>query len=241
MMIDEVRWTEFLKGYVVKDCTIGFEEGRLGFLLYEELEEGASLENGFKIRILSVKLSNDMDKRFFSMSANGLGVGARLASAWAPQNEEFVAVGIGRETYSYKPKAYKGREETIPFEGRKLSADAYHEFDAAITKTVRVGCTVFAVGVPFRIFERMDAQRWKEHDDIAIPPEIGSSDRETMMDAVTNSTFQDLAGTSPQDMYAVGGEGTVWRRQGEAWKRMKFPGDLSLHTVAVEPNGTTYI
>lgn len=241
MIIDKACWNQFLNGYVIKDCTIGFEDGRLGFLLFEELDEDAQLEDGFKIRVLSVKLANEMDKRFFSMSANGLGVGSRLTSAWHPRNEEFVAVGIGREAYSYKPKMYKGREQDIPFVARKLSPQAYHEFDAVITKTVRVGETVFAVGGPLRIFERTDDQLWKEHADIEIPAELGSSDRETMMDAVSDSRFQDLAGLSTDDMYAVGGGGTVWRRKGGAWRQVEFPGNLALHTVTVAPDGVAYI
>lgn len=240
-MFDRDSWRRFMSGYIVFDCTIGFEDGRLGFLLYEEMAEDARMEDGFQIRVLAVKLANPMETRFFSMSANGLGVGARLTSAWSPQNEEFVSTGIARETYSYKPKTYKGREQDIPFEARKLTPEAYHEFDAVVTKIVRVGTTVFAVGGPLRVFERTGDQQWIEHVDIPIPAELGSADRETMMDALSDCRFEDLAGLSTSDMYAVGGAGAVWRRKGGTWTQMAFPGDLGLHTVAVAPDGTAYI
>lgn len=240
-MFDRESWNRFMSGYVVRDCTIGFEDGRLGFLLFQELDDDAQMEDGFQIRLLAVKLANPIETRFFSMSSNGLGVGAHLSSSWAPQDSEFVAVGITREVYAYKPKMHKGREEDIPFEVRKLAPDAYSEFGAGVLKTVRVGSTVFAVGGPFRIFERVGAQQWKEHADIPVPAEIGSADRETALSAIGDSSFHDLAGLSEDDMYAVGSGGAVWRRQSGRWTQMPFPGNLRLHTVAVAPDGTTYI
>jgi len=240
-MFDRESWNRFMSGYFIRDCTIGFEDGRLGFLLFEELDDDAQMEDGFQIRLLAVKVANPMETRFFSMSANGLGVGSQLSSAWAPQESEFVAVGIGLEVYAYKPKSHKGREEDIPFEVRKLGPDAYSDFGAGVLKTARVGATVYALGGPFRVFERVGPQRWKEHADIPLPAEIGSSDRETALAAIGDSAFQDLAGLSEDDLYAVGSAGAVWRRKAGRWTQMPFPGNLRLHTVAVAPDGTTYI
>lgn len=240
-IVDRASWERFLEGFVIVDCTIGFEDGRLGFLLYEELDADAQMEDGFQIRILAMKLGNPMESRFFSMSANGLGVGARLSSAWAPQEIEFVAAGIGREVYAYKPKAHKGREEDIPFPVRRLVPEAYSDFDAAILKTVRVGTTVFALGGPLRLFERVGPGRWIEHADIPMPEEIGSAVRDVALNAVGNSSFRDLAGLSVDDMYAVGDAGAVWRRQAGRWTRLPFPSTSPLHTVAVTPDGMVYI
>ncbi|MDH0868131.1 hypothetical protein [Mitsuaria sp. GD03876] len=239
-IFDRDAWHRFMSGYFIRDCTIGFEDGRLGFLLYEETED-RPMEEGFQIRILAIKLANPMETRFFSMSANGLGVGAQLCSAWAPQDAGFVGVGIGLEVYAYKPKVYKGREDDIPFEVRKLHPEAYSDFGAAVLKTARVGTTVFAVGGPLRLFERVGAQQWKEHADIPLPVDIGSADREVALAAIGDSSFRDLAGLSVEDMYAVGDRGAVWRRQEGRWSRLPFPGSQRLNTVSVTPDGTVYV
>jgi hypothetical protein len=240
-MIDKTNYERFLNGYFVRDCTIGYETGRLGFLLYQDADPDEDMSEGLQIRVLAVKLPNPMETRFYSMSANGLSISAQLSSGWSNSPDEFVACGIGRETYSYKPKSHKGREADIPFQGGKLHPDAYGEYGAAITKIVRVGTTVFAVGGPLRIFERIANQQWKEHLDIPIPIEIGSSDREIYLDVIGNCEFFDLGGLSSDNMYAVGSAGTVWRRKAGEWRQLAFPSNLRLHTVAVAPDGTAYI
>ncbi|UXH80645.1 hypothetical protein [Roseateles amylovorans] len=239
-LFDRPNWNRFMAGYMVRDCTIGFEDGRLGFLLFEELAPDAQMEDGFQIRLLAVKVGNPLETRFFSLSANALSVGANLSSAWSPLGE-FVAVGIGRHVYGYRPKSHKGREEDIPFEVRRLAPSAYSECGCAILKTVRVGMTVFAVGGPFRIFQRIGPQEWQEHSEIPIPAELGSSDRETALAAINASSFEDLAGLSEEDMYAVGSRGALWRRHQGRWGRARFPSTRDLHTVAVAPDGTAYV
>lgn len=242
MVFDKSAWKKYMDGFFVRDCTFGFEDGRLGFLIYEELEDDAELDEGWQMRLLAVKLSNPIDTRFFYITTNAIGVGGMIASAWHPRQQEFVVAGIGRQIYSYKPKEYKGREPDIPFPAAgKLKPDAYSEFDCAIMKTVRVGSTVFAVGGPFRVFERTANQQWIEHKDIPIPAAIGSADRETALHAIGNSGFEDLAGLSPDDMYAVGREGTIWQRTQGQWRQRAFPSNLDLFTVAVAPDGTAYI
>ncbi len=240
-MIDGENYKRFIDGYFVRDCTIGYESGRLGFLLYENQSDEEDLSEGFQIRLLAVKLPNPMETRFFSMSSNGLGIGASLSSAWSPSPNEFVACAIARETYSYKPKSHKGREPEIPFQGGKIHSDAYGEFDSVIYKVVRVGPTLFAVGAPLRIFERIPNQQWKEHKEIPLPIELGARDHDGYINAISNCDFRDLAGLSPDDMYAVGSAGIVWRRKGGNWRQLAFPSNLRLHTVAVAPDGTAYI
>ena len=100
---------------------------------------------------------------------------------------------------------------------------------------------MFAIGGPWRIFERIANQEWKEHEESPIPVEIGSPDRDVYINAVGNCEFFDLAGLSTDDMYAVGSAGTVWRRMGGQWRQLAFPSNLRLHTVAVAPDGNAYI
>lgn len=241
VLFDRDNWDEFMDGFMVRDCTIGFEDGRLGFLLFQEMDTDDHMEDGFDIWILSVRLNAPMESRFFALPADDLSVSGQLSSAWSPNTSELVAVGAGQSVYAYKPKTYKGQEPGIPFEGGKLRPDAAGEFGCAIYKTVRVGTTVFALGTPFRIFERTGPNQWREHIDIPIPSELGSSDRTVFRAALDECAFQDMAGLSEDDLYAVGQAGTIWRRKGGLWKQMPFPSNLGLHTVAVAPDGTAYV
>jgi hypothetical protein len=209
-------------------------------LVEEQDPEDESGEH-WKTKLVAANLEQPMESRIFSWAGNSLDH-ASISSAWEPNQAEYLAVDVSRRVWSYRPKVYKGAETPIPFPSAgKLNPDAYSEFDSAILKTVRVGITVFALGGPFRIFERQPGQQWLEHKDIPIPPAIGSADREIALHAIGNSEFRDLAGISTNDMYAVGSEGTVWQRVKGAWRNVAIPTNVDLFTVAVAPDGTAYI
>ncbi|WP_269632145.1 hypothetical protein [Pelomonas sp. BJYL3] len=241
MILDKERYQKFFDGYFVRDATFGFTHTRLGLLLVEESDPDEQADEHWQTKLVALNLDQPMESRVFSWKGNSLDF-ASISSAWEPSQTEYLAVDVGRRVWSYKPKTYKGSETPIPFPAAgKLKPDAYSEFDCAIMKTVRVGSTVFAVGGPFRVFERTANQQWIEHKDIPIPAAIGSADRETALHAIGNSGFEDLAGLSPDDMYAVGREGTIWQRTQGQWRQRAFPSNLDLFTVAVAPDGTAYI
>jgi len=53
--------------------------------------------------------------------------------------------------------------------------------------------------------------------------------------------FQDMPGHSEQELYAVAGEGDVWRYEGEKWTRCGFPSKEQLGTVTMGGDGKVYI
>jgi hypothetical protein len=238
--VDRERYGKYLAGFFVRDASLGFSEFRIAFLLVRTPEFKDDLGDGWDTRLITFNLEQPMPTRVFSMTGNNISH-ASIASSWSPDHQEYVAVDTMARVWAYKPKTYKGSEPPIPFRAGKLHPDAYGEYAAAIHKTVRVGTTVFAIGAPFRIFERIDNQQWREHTDIPIPADIGSPDREVYIEAIGNCDFKDLAGLSVDDMYAVGSAGVVWRRQAGQWRQLAFPSHLRLHTVAVAPDGTAYI
>lgn len=240
MIIDKQHWDTFIAGFFIRDCTIGFEDGRFGFLLYEELEPEQHLDDGWRTRVLAVKMDNPMERRFFAGSANKLSF-STISSAWAPNQSEFVVVDSGRMSWAYKPKTYLGDETEIPFDGRGYGYSDLGEIGCSVTKVVRVGTTVFAIGGVLRIFERLNDQQWRDVKEIPIPAEFKSKNDDVITAAIGNSRFYDLAGYSTEDMYAVGGAGTVWHKKGEKWRQCPFPTNLRLHTVACGDDGLVYI
>lgn len=241
MIFDRETYKRFFHGYDIIDCTIGFEPGRLGFLL-AEIKEGKAHDDPYQLRLLAVKRTSPVETRFFWLSANALDLWSDLSSAWAPDHAEFVGVGVGRSVYAYKPKVYKGQEARIPFHRTPADSEEWR-YDSTARRTGRAGTTVFCVGWPYRVYERLGPGQWREHTDIPLPEGLDSTDKEVFEDAMEldRHSFHDLAGRSAQDLYVVGSGGSVWRRQGEAWRKLAFPSDLALRTVAVAPNGTAYV
>jgi hypothetical protein len=198
------------------------------------------MEDGWETTLLAVRTDLPIEERCYAISGKRLSF-ASISSAWAPNQAEFIAVDTDRRVWSYKPNAYEGAENNIPFDSGPKPENAYGEFDAAVFKLARVASTVFAVASPFRLFERVGPEQWQEHTSIPIPAALKSPDRDTYIQALGDTDFLDLAGFSTTDMYAVGGAGTVWHRKGEQWREMPFPTKLRLHTVACGGDGFVYI
>lgn len=233
MIFNKKTWNIVGNGFFVRDCTIGFEDGRIGFLLVENNEE-KHIDDGWDTRLVTIRLDAPLETNYFVRQGGNMSHPS-ISSAWVPRQTEFVMADTYRRVWSYKPKQYKGSEGEIPFDS------GGHDFDAVITKTVRVGSTVYAIGGPFRIFERLKEQKWKEIVGIPIPAAFKNKDRKKVIEAVGHSFFFDLAGTSEDDMYAVGDAGTVWHFGGKQWAQVAFPTTLRLVTVACGTNGEVYI
>jgi hypothetical protein len=53
--------------------------------------------------------------------------------------------------------------------------------------------------------------------------------------------FDDIAGFSEDDLYAVGGKGDVWHYDGKTWQQVAFPTNLWTETVCCGGDGNVYI
>lgn len=239
MIFNKEYWEHLCSGFMIRDCTYGFEDGRFAFYLVEEGDEH-HLDNGWTTRIVIVNMQQPMESRFFFLDVEGMSF-STMSSAWAPSQTEYVLADSFRNVLSYKPKTYRGPEEKIPFDGRGYGFKDAGEVGSAIHKVVRVNTTVFAIGTPLRVFERLPGQQWREHDELPLPEQLKSDDREKIIEALGNSMLVDLAGFSETDMYAVGGGGAVWHFDGKKWSAIEFPTNNRLYTVACGADGLVYI
>ncbi|QIL82704.1 hypothetical protein G7047_24280 [Diaphorobacter sp. HDW4A] len=62
-----------------------------------------------------------------------------------------------------------------------------------------------------------------------------------MLEASISQGFKDMDAFSESDMYAVGGDGDVWRFDGTRWQQQGFPSNLQLATVTCAGDGYVYI
>lgn len=239
MIINKENWDIFCSGFMIRDCTYGFDNGRFAFYLVEEPDEH-HLDNGWTTRVFVVNMEQPMETRFFAFETEEMSF-STISSAWTPNQTEYLLVDSFREVVSYKPNKYEDHEEEIPFDGRGYGFKDAGEIGSSIYKVVRVNNTVFAVGSPLRVFQRMADQQWMEHKGIPIPEQLRSEDREQILEGLDNSMLIDLAGFSEMDMYAVGGGGAVWHFDGETWRVVEFPTNNRLYTVTCGGDGLVYI
>ncbi len=120
-----------------------------------------------------------MDKRFYALEGDSLSF-STISSAWEPNQTEFLLVDTGRRLWTYKPKTYNGIEPPIPFDGKGYGYADAGQVGCAIARVTRVEGTVFAVGAPLRIFQRMPNQQWHEHKGIPMPAGLLSKDDEVI-------------------------------------------------------------
>ncbi|MDQ1835551.1 WD40/YVTN/BNR-like repeat-containing protein, partial [Massilia scottii] len=78
--------------------------------------------------------------------------------------------------------------------------------------------------------KRLDKGEWFSHSE-AIPKLADSSD----------AGFEDIAGFSENDLYAVGGKGDVWHYNGKTWQQVSFPTNIWTTTVCCGGDGNVYI
>lgn len=236
MIINKEAWEKYFKGFDIYDCTYGYEHGRIGLALIELVEEDHDeYDNPFYIpekRFISIAINNPSEKRIYGCRANNISL-MTISSGWSPSKNEYVMVSQGRAVISYKEDEYKGRENDID-----IPIPGANDMLSAIVRLVRVGTSVYAIGSGFRVYKRINHQIWQENSQ-SIPLPEGYTQRKA--EALTRSLFQDMAGFSESDMYAVGGTGAIYHFDGDKWKQLAFPTNKLLYTVCCAGDGFVYI
>ncbi|MBD7975542.1 hypothetical protein H9644_21285 [Escherichia sp. Sa2BVA5] len=236
MIINKGIWEKYFKGFDIYDCTYGFEHGRVGLALIELVEEDHDeYDNPFYIpekRLISIVINNPPAKQIYGRRATGISL-MTISSGWSPSQTEYVMVSQGRDVMSYKEDEYKGIEESI-----NILIPGSIDMFPAVTKLVRVETSIYAIGSGFRVYKRINHQIWQECSQ-SIPVPKGYTERKA--EAITRGFFEDLAGFSESDMYAVGGTGIVYHFNGDKWKQIAFPTNKLLYTVCCAGDGFVYI
>ncbi|MDT7422416.1 hypothetical protein RQL50_14975 [Citrobacter freundii] len=236
MILDETVWKRFFKGFDIYDCTYGYEHGRVGFSLIEVVdEEHAEYDNPFytpEKRIIYIAINNVLEKRVYGGRSTGMSL-STISSGWSPSQAEFVMASTDSAILSYREDEYKGVENRI-----NTLIPGSSDMTAAITKVIRVGTSIYAIGSAFRVYKRIAHQVWEEWSKtLPVPDGYIEEKAET----ISRSLFKDLSGFSESDMYAVGGMGTVYHFDGKKWQQITFPTNKLLYTVCCGGDGFVYI
>ena len=228
MIFDKLTWAEFGLGFFVYDGVISdLLSGVYGFVLVEE--EDPDYPNPHrdplpKTIVLIANPSEPMDSRFYSVEFEDfdfttIGYSSRL--------RDFVAVDTVRTVYSYR------NEESL----EEIEGDLGHGgYSSTISKTVSIDGDVYAVGGPLKIYKKLGLNAWEDITrDVIIPEEFFGEYSSISLG------FEDMAGFSKSDMYAVGEDGMVWHYDGKQWSKIAFPSYVLLETVVCANDANVYI
>jgi hypothetical protein len=198
-------------------------DGRFMFLLVEKTKYRDVLPT---TRFLYSKPDAE-GKRIFSCSSTGNFRTTSVAFT-TMQNFEIVAVDTVGKVFCYGVKKTEFEEDldcSLP----------NTDLVATISKVVRVEKSVYAIGGPLRVYKRIGSQQWDNiSSSISIPEDFLNRSN-------LGYDFEDMAGFSESDMYAVGDKGSVWHFDGKTWSSVAFPSNDSLITVTCAGNNQVYI
>lgn len=91
--------------------------------------------------------------------------------------------------------------------------------------------TLYAAGMGRRVFERISAGNWKE---------IGPGETIAEKKKMEVIGFEDIAGFSKDDIYAVGWKGEIWRYHHKKWNQIDSPVSGNFNALTCAGNGFVY-
>lgn len=222
MIFDEETKKDFLDGYYIYDGCFGFEEGRYGFVLIENDKDKLKYRDPLPdTRLLYIKYFSPMDERFYSVTFKDIDFSTINSS---PNPNDYITIDTSGIILSWENDCEGRINGEIPGTNRFSS----------ISKVVKVEQSVYALGAWFRIYKRIGEGEWENNfNTLPIPYH--------MIENGGTYHFQDMAGFSEDDMYAVGDEGSVYHFDGKKWNEAAFPANIELTTVTCAGNGQVYI
>ncbi|NHZ38465.1 hypothetical protein [Massilia rubra] len=231
-IFDVPLWEKYISGYTFYDCAI-LSEYEFGFVLVEERDDDDDADTGPKTRFIAMKVDNPIDSRLTGSQTNAF---SKTTIASSEQPRVYIAVDTGSKVHSIHSER-KGDEKAID---RVLDMSTYNGMLGTIRKVVRAVGEVYAIGSFRKIYRRIDMNQWielgSEGKGVPMPTDLTSP-----TDFVFTLGFNDMSAFAKNDMYAVGGDGDVWRFDGKKWHNCPIPTNASLETVCCAENGIVYI
>ncbi len=228
-ILNKEIWEEIFDGFTIVDCAILREQG-FGFVLVETLDDPDMCA---RTRFLNISANQPLEKRFAYAEGNTFSFSSIAVSRTPP---EYVVVDTKSAVYSSTSERL-GEEAAIE---DLLDMSTVNGLIGVINKLVRVSGQIYALGDYRKIYRRIGFEQWTElgTDGFGVPAPTCINDED---DSFMEFGFEDMSAFSGDDMYAVGGEGDVWRFDGAKWHQCAVPASASLKTVCCAEDGVVYI
>ncbi|NHZ35781.1 hypothetical protein [Massilia rubra] len=229
-IFNESTWNKYLRGYTIHDCAI-FREHGFFLVLIEEKENRDLLP---RTRLLSVMYDKPITVGSLPMVEVGDFNFCTVVRGTSPA--EYVAVDTRSNVYSGSAQ----RNNTERAIDEVIDMRTHQNGVGVVRKMVRAAGQVFALGSYRKIYRRIGVEQWielgSEGKGVPMPPDI-----ETRSSYFMSMGFRDMSAFSPDDMYAVGGDGDAWRFDGKTWHDCRLPTKAPLYTVCCAGDGQVYI
>lgn len=229
-IFNEPTWEKYLEGYTIYDCAI-FRQHGFCLVLVERKENRDILP---RTRFLTVIYDKPISVGSLPMVEVGDFSFTTIASGVNPP--EYVAVDTSSHVYS----ANAQRKDVEMNIDEVVDMSTVKGATAIVRRVVRAAGHIYALGSYRTIYRRNGIDRWTElraeGRGVPLPPDI-----ETGNYVSANLGFKDMSAFNENDMYAVGGDGDVWRFDGAKWHHCPFPTNSRLETVACGEDGKVYI
>lgn len=225
--LDEVNWTQRLKGWLIVGCTLR-KGGILGLALRKDIpdDELARLwDSQVPTRVFSFNLANG--RNGFYEFETGMPF-PKIGSSEVPDNLMLCAAREATGPVFVANRDYAEMEQIAP-EGAHQASKSF-----TVKRIVQINGSAYAIGLFRDVFKRIGKASWERIDS-------GLSELTQKQISATALGFLDLHGLTEDNMYAVGGHGDVWRYDGTRWIQCDFPSNKQLDTVTVAPDGQVYI
>lgn len=232
MIMEIEQWSRFVKGFHVVSGAMGFDNTRYCFVL-EEDGENHHRDPPPTLRLLFARMERPLETRFYRVDFEAFSY-TTAACGSGGHEDEFVAVDLWGNVIAYNQD--EGRQSAHVEQGGIDTQWLGGERRAAINRIKRVNGRLYAVAQDRMLLERRGSGHWLEFPGLERPRE--RLDEKTMP---LDFGFQDMDAFGPNDVYAVGGKGEVWRYDGRQWRRCSFPAKEWLFTVCCGGDGRVYI
>lgn len=188
----------------------------------------ASFEMIFFAKELDELVEQDIENSSFLVMFQSDWYKYQFSGAWSAiamatikpsdQNRIVVAVSPGGAYWEVEPESLREVHGGIK------------EAQDSLRSMVVVGDVIYACGMGRTVLRRKAAGVWEE-----IGPGTSPEDDGLVVG------FEDLAGFSFDEMYAVGWRGEIWQRTMGKWRQIDSPVSANLNAVYCTPNGKVYI
>jgi len=232
MIFDKKVWKKHFEGFTIFDCAIFRKDGYC-FLIVEEKANRDVVPETRMITIIadrSITPENVPFGQVDNFSFSTIACGTNPA--------EYVVVDSTSKTYSANGKS---NQFETPIENL-ISLKTDLGTMVTIRKVVRAAGKVYAVGNNRRLYRREGMNHWVDlyAEGIGAPMPADYKARPNA-DWGWEVGFKDLSAFGPNDFYAAGGKGDLWRFDGKSWYQCPLPTNAQLETVCCAGDGKVYV
>jgi hypothetical protein len=229
-MITTEEFTTHVAGYSITDCAVRDKD--ILYLLARNDDQAAQAsaisQHRVSKRVICCYLDEPLGNRIDSDTLTGFGT---LCSAAAAQPQsQLVCVDGGGQVYVLGSGVSEVQAD-IPraMEGPRRGG---------MRRLRRIEDWVVMAGGSHSVARRLGKNEWQNLClNLPQPTQADSDD----VDRSDNMSFCDIDGFSGDELYAIAGQGRVWRLKDGSWARMPFPSNMYLESVCCAGDGFVYI